>query len=148
MRFKGLFNSKGQATVETAFAVAFYVVFLFSITDIARIAYTWATLQYVLNDSSRWGSVQTTTTSRGDMVKNKVISQAAGLYVPLQAADITVSPEVESSFGFFNLKARAKVNVSPLSGILLMIVADDQGNDSRSRVYTVTAETMIRNESL
>ena len=139
---KSFKNTHGQAIVEMAFALIFYAAFLFAIADLAKITYTWTSLQHVVNDSGRWGSVQTTTNNRTQMIKDRIISAAAALRVTVQANDITVGSGINQSLGYFNLKATANVNVSPLTGLLLTMFGNHSG------VYRVTSESIIRNETL
>ena len=50
-------NKKGQATIEMAFTMLFFLVALFVLADLTRITYNWMVLQFAVNEGARFGSL-------------------------------------------------------------------------------------------
>ncbi len=142
MKANRLSKTKGQSTVEFAFAIVFFIGFMLTIADIARICYTWAGLQFAVNEGARWGSVQNGISSTTDL-KNKIIAKGQELRVTINSNDITIYYPAGSrtSLGYFTVAATSTVTLTPFSGLLLSVAGNHSGT------YRVAAETLIRNEN-
>ena len=128
-------GKKGQGTVEFALAVFVFFALMLVLIDMVRISYNWVSLEYAVNEAARIGSVSASTTD----VQAEVVEIASRLGVNTENITFSTGGSASSS-GFYELQAQVPIVLNPLSGLLLKIA----GNYDRN--WTVTAETLIRNE--
>ena len=139
-------DNKGQATIEIAITILFFLVTLFVLGDLARIGYNWMILQYAVNEGARLGSMGKTDPAcsgspdvRSCSIENKVKDVASNLGVD----NVTVefgSTGAGGSLDFFTLVASQKLTINSFTGLFLQIAGAHGG------VYTIKTGTVVRNE--
>ena len=129
-----LTGRRGQATIEMAFALLIFAIFMLIITDMLRIGYSWITLQYAVNEGARIASLEQGLSSGGRIaaVQSRVVNVAAALGIN----DVSVS--VNESTSVDEVEATTTVNLTPFSDLILNF------GGNYNRTYNIVAQTAVR----
>ncbi|GEM_PF-1847360 len=138
-------SESGQAAVESAFSLLFFLAFLLVLADVSRICYNWVCLQYAINEAARYGSLgkKDGHENREQAIEKKVEDKAEELGlrdVKVTMIDKDGGATAGLPMTFYRLQAETKVKLTPLSEILAQLAGDVSGN------WRVTVETLVRNE--
>jgi len=138
-------NQRGQAMVEFAIAIIFFLACLLMLGDLTRICYTWVSVQHALQKGTRWASLGQTLPplNRVESIKQRVRDVANQLQINLD--EVTVSSNgLPDSAGlpndFLTVTATENVTVNHLTGIFLRFVGDHGGT------YVVSGSATVKNE--
>ncbi len=141
-----LTNTRGQAAIEWAFVILFFLVTFFVLGDLTRIGYNWMVLQYAIGEGARVGSLGKNDPAcagaqdvRSCSIDKKVKDTANNLGVDKVIVQFG-STGAGGSLDFFTLFASRDVIVNNFTGLFLKIAGQHGGT------YTVKAGTVVRNE--
>ena len=129
-----LAHQRGQATIEMAFALLIFGIFMLIITDMLRIGYSWITLQYAVNEGARIASLEQGFDSGGRIaaIQSRVVDVATALGIN------NVSVSVDDSTSVAEVEATATVNLTPFSDLVLNF------GGNYDRTYNIVAQTAVR----
>ena len=148
--FKRLSNRKGQAMVEFAMTTLFLLGFVLVLASAWRICMNWTSLQFAVNEASRFGILGKTDPNqptREASIRQRIEDAATNLGVntPITVTfyniDGTPTAIAGNPANFVRVQAATEIMVDPLTGILLDMFGDYSNSNLR-----IVADTLVRNE--
>ena len=149
-----LAKTMGQSTLEFAWACMFLFAVLYAMTDMVKICYSWVSLQYALNESTRKNSLgsQNAATIASEVAKQLGVNADIDIYdntetivshysaaTGLETHPTTKRPSGDPS-SFIYLKAHSVVHLGFVSDLIFRILGKTSG------VFDVYVGTIIKNE--
>ncbi len=134
-------RSRGQALVEFALVFPLFILLLFGLVDLGRLAYINNAISEAAREGARWGTVQGRSVSAADRtnVANKTRSLMAAVPNP------TVTVTCEDVFGVARSTCTSGnilvVRVDTTVGMLTPVVGQLVG----ARTYTAIARMVVNN---
>ena len=139
--------------IETAFMIVFFLAFVLLLSDGVKMCYDWISLQYAVNQTSRWGilglqdsgmthqasmiaRVQQTATELG-LPGNQV---RVRFYNPSDTSGVENNSMVNSPENFLVMRADLDIT-TPFAGAFFNIVGDLGGPN-----FNLMAQALVRNE--
>jgi Flp pilus assembly protein TadG len=150
-------TQSGQAMIEMSMAMMFLLAFMYVMTDVLKVTYTYTALQYVASESSRYGSTGSQEIdpnsgqplNRSQSVKEVAKQLAQDLMVDLKDdgisfrdVDGTTVDNSGQALDFRVLTVTSEVDLSPLASLINSVFGNNVGHNK----LNVNAEAIVRNE--
>lgn len=131
-------NARGQSMVEFFLTFMTFLVIIFAVSDILRISFNWATLQYASTRGIRVAKMLPNDADKPLEIRNEIQRCSGAMGLPLTNNDVSITMNTQT----INVVTSRNITLTPVLGFLLTF------GGNRSGVYTLRVREVIRNAPL